>query len=106
MSGAFSSDNCDPLTCQVTMPITLQLKVAVDPRVTLTDVGVLTNSGMTAQEERNSFIEYNNLNLNPSKETQVNAYNVHKLLTMFAFLRRTQSHSYFGSLHCKQGSKT
>ena len=68
ISGAFSSDNRDPLTCQVTKPvITLQLKVAIDPRVTLTDVGVLTNSGMTTQEKRNSVIEYNNLNLNPPK---------------------------------------
>ena len=62
ISCAFSSDNCDPLTCQVTMPVlTLQLKVAIDPRVTLTDVGVLTNSGMTTHEKRN--IEYINLNL-------------------------------------------
>ena len=59
MSGAFSSDNFDPLTCQVTVPaLTLQLKVAGDPRVTLTDVGVLTNSGMATQEKRNSCIKY------------------------------------------------
>ena len=72
ISGAFSSDNCDPLTCQVTKPILLQLKVAIDPRVTLTDVGVLTNSGMTVQEKRNNSMEYNHLNLNSSKENPCN----------------------------------
>ena len=42
----------------VTTPITtLQLKVALDPSVALTDVGVLVNSG-TAIQEKTTHIEY------------------------------------------------
>ena len=42
-----SSDNRDPLTIQATTPVVaLQLKVAVDPRVALTDVGVETNAAV------------------------------------------------------------
>ena len=42
--GVFSSDKSDPLTCQPIKPsvVILQLKVAVDPSVALTDVGVLS----------------------------------------------------------------
>ena len=40
-----SSDKSDPLISQPTRPpVALQLKVAVDPSVALTDVGVLRNS--------------------------------------------------------------
>ena len=41
------SVNSDPLTSQTNVPVVallLQLKVAVDPSVALTDVGVLTNA--------------------------------------------------------------
>ena len=45
--GAFSSDNKDPLTFQATAPVvTLQRRVAVDPSVALTDVGVETNAAV------------------------------------------------------------
>ena len=45
--GAFRSDNRDPLTSQAITPVvTLQMKVAVDPSVTLTDVGVETNAAV------------------------------------------------------------
>ena len=45
MYGVLSSDNGDPLTSQSIVPVvTLQLKVAVDPSVALTDVGMLTNA--------------------------------------------------------------
>ena len=45
ISGLFSIDN--PLTTQLRWPaVALQLKVAVDPRVALTDVGVMTNSAI------------------------------------------------------------
>jgi len=41
----FSSCNVDPLTIQPMNPlVVLQLKVAVDPSVALTDVGVTMNS--------------------------------------------------------------
>ena len=47
ISGALSVVNCDPLTVQSTTPVvTLQLKIAVDPRVAFTDVGVLTKAGI------------------------------------------------------------
>ena len=47
ISGLFSWDNSNPLNCQVITPaVALQLKVAVDPSVALTDVGVVTNSGI------------------------------------------------------------
>ena len=43
ISGAFSRDNSDPLTNQPHWRpvVALQLKVAVDPSVALTDVGVV-----------------------------------------------------------------
>jgi len=42
-----SSVNVDPLTSQPTRPpVALQLKVAVDPSVALTDVRVLTKAGI------------------------------------------------------------
>ena len=41
--GVFSSNNKDPLTIQPTIPVVaLQLKIAVDPSVALTDEGVET----------------------------------------------------------------
>ena len=47
ISGLFSCCNCDPLTSQTIEPtVTLQLKVAVDPRMALNDVGVLTKPGI------------------------------------------------------------
>ena len=47
ISGEFSCDNCDPLTSQPGwLVLTLQLKVAVDPSVALTDVGVVTKPGI------------------------------------------------------------
>ena len=46
-NGESSSVNVDPLTVQPTMPVVaLQLKVAIDPSVVLTDVGVLTKAGI------------------------------------------------------------
>ena len=45
--GAFRSGNRDPLIIQATTPVvTLQLKVAVDPSVTLIDEGVETNAAV------------------------------------------------------------
>ena len=46
--GVFSSNNRDPLTIQPITPmvVMLQLKVAVDPSVTLTDEGVETNAAV------------------------------------------------------------
>ena len=45
--GAFRSDNKDPLTIQpITPVVTLQMRVAVDPSVALTDVGVETNAAV------------------------------------------------------------
>ena len=45
--GAFSCDNSDSFTFQPRWPVVaLQLKVAVDPRVALTDVGLRTNPGI------------------------------------------------------------
>ena len=43
ISGAFSTDKGDPLTIQLHWRpvVVLQLKVAVDPSVALTDVGVV-----------------------------------------------------------------
>ena len=42
ISGVLSSGNVDPLTNQVIEPLlALQVKVAVDPSVVLTDLGVL-----------------------------------------------------------------
>ena len=47
MYGVLSSVNGDPLTSQLSVPaVTLQLKVAVDPSVALTDVGMLTNAAI------------------------------------------------------------
>ena len=47
MSEVCSSDNKDPLTIQPIIPeVTLQLKVAVDPSVALTDEGVETNAAV------------------------------------------------------------
>ena len=47
ISGIFRTDNSDPLTSQLIAPsVALQLKVAVDPRVALTDVGVLVKAGI------------------------------------------------------------
>ena len=41
----FSCVNSDPLTIQTTAPaVALQLKVAVDPSMALTDVGVVTKA--------------------------------------------------------------
>ena len=46
ISSAFSSVNSDPLTSQKIVPVVaLQLKVAVDPSVALTDVRVLMKAG-------------------------------------------------------------
>ena len=51
ISGLFSTVNNDPLSIQDTTPVVaLQLKVAADPSVALTDVGVLTKAGMITQE--------------------------------------------------------
>ena len=47
ISGVFSCPNSDPLTSHANVPVgalVLQLKVAVEFSVALTDVGVLTNS--------------------------------------------------------------
>ena len=47
--GVFSSDNSDPLTSQTTVALVallLQSKIAADPSVALTDVGVLTKAGI------------------------------------------------------------
>ena len=45
--GVFSCDNGDPLTSQPGwLVVTLQLKVAVDPSVALTDVGMRTKPGI------------------------------------------------------------
>lgn len=50
MSDTDSCDNSDPLTSQTITPVVaLQLKVAVDPSVALTDVGVLTNSEISTK---------------------------------------------------------
>jgi len=47
ISLVFSSGNVVPLTIQIVPPlVTLQLKVAVDPSVALTDVGVLMKAEM------------------------------------------------------------
>ena len=47
MYGVLSSVNDDPLTSQSIMPVvTLQLKVAIDPSVALTDVGMLRNAAI------------------------------------------------------------
>ena len=47
MYGVLSSVSGDPLTSQLSVPlVTLQLKVAVDPSVALTDVGMLTNAAV------------------------------------------------------------
>ena len=56
MSGAFSHVNSDPLSIQTTTPaVTLQLKLAVDPSVVLTAVGVLINSGVTHTKKETIF---------------------------------------------------
>ena len=47
ISCVLSSVNSDPLTVQSIVPVVaLQVKVAVDPRVALTDVGVLMKAGI------------------------------------------------------------
>ena len=46
ISGVSSSVNSDPLSLQSIVPVVaLQLKVAVEPSVALTDVGVATKAG-------------------------------------------------------------
>ena len=46
ISGVFSRDNNDPLIIQPITPVVeLQWKVAVEPKVALMDVGVLTKAG-------------------------------------------------------------
>ena len=50
--GAFRSDNSDPLTCQPIKPVvTLHSKVAVDPSMALTDVGVLTKPAIVIEDK-------------------------------------------------------
>ena len=47
ISGVFSCDNSDPFKSHANVPVlafVLQLKVAVDPQVALTDMGVLTKA--------------------------------------------------------------
>ena len=52
ISAAFSTDKSDPLSIQATTPVViLQLKVAVDPSVALTDLGVLIISEKTHKKE-------------------------------------------------------
>ena len=47
ISVLFSSCNVDPLIIQIIEPLlALQVKVAVDPNVALTDVGVMTKAGI------------------------------------------------------------
>ena len=47
ISCVLSSVNSEPLTLQSIVPVVaLQLKVAVDPRVALTDAGVVTKAGI------------------------------------------------------------
>ena len=47
ISDVLRSDSIDPFTIQTTAPVVaLQVKVAVDPSVALTDVGVVTKAGM------------------------------------------------------------
>ena len=47
ISLVFSSGNVVPLTIQIVPPlITLQLKVAIDPSVALTDVGVMMKAAI------------------------------------------------------------
>ena len=47
ISGLFNSGNVDPFISQKGRPVlTLQVKVAVDPNVALTDVGVMTKAGI------------------------------------------------------------
>ena len=47
ISDLSSCSSVDPLTSQLIEPeVVLQLKVAVDPRVALTDVGVLVKAGI------------------------------------------------------------
>lgn len=47
ISGLSSCSSVDPLTSQLIEPaVVLQLKVAVDPRVAFTDVGVLVKAGI------------------------------------------------------------
>ena len=55
ISGVFSSPNSDPLTTHANVPVgalVLQLKVAVEFSVALTDVGVLTNSAKTKKKKK------------------------------------------------------
>ena len=55
---ANSSVNNESLTVQPIVPeVALQLKVAVDPRVALTDVGVLTKAGIgNVRQDQNTII--------------------------------------------------
>ena len=58
ISGVFSS--VDPLTIHTIIPaLALQLKVAVDPSVALTDVGVLTKAEIQNNEIQNNEIQIN-----------------------------------------------
>ena len=51
ISGVFNSVNSDPLTVQSIAPVSaLQLKVAVDSSVALTDVGVVAKSGVCTNQ--------------------------------------------------------
>ena len=52
ISGVSSSVNSDPLSFQSIVPVVaLQLKVAVDPSVALTDVGVATKAEINKQSQ-------------------------------------------------------
>ena len=55
---ANSSVNNESLTVQPIVPeVALQLKVAVDPRVALTDLGVLTKAGIrNVRQDQNTII--------------------------------------------------
>jgi len=60
ISGVFSCPNSDPLTNHANVPVgalVLQLKVAVEFSVALTDVGVLTNSAKTNKQTKKNITE-------------------------------------------------
>lgn len=53
--GSFSFVKSDPLTSHASVPeVTLQLKVAVDPSVVFTDVGMLTKAGIQTTHQHQS----------------------------------------------------
>ena len=53
IAGEFSQFSGVPLTIQTIAPVVaLQEKVVVDPNVTLTDVGVLTNAGIHKEHSK------------------------------------------------------